>query len=78
MEQTAPDSTQLVETRELLAGGGGGVGSSSGSPNQTGKQSRGSWFAVELTSDAYHGGLIVRLINGRLRVRSRHEHFNGR
>jgi len=66
-----------METGELLAGGGGGGGSSSGSPNQTGKQSGGSWFEVELTSDAYHGGLIVRLINGRLRIRSRHEHFNG-
>ena len=51
-------------------------GISSGYPNQISEQSRGGWFEGELTSDANHSGLVVRLINRRLRVKSQHEHVN--
>ena len=68
-----------LEVREVLTAlkvlAGGGV--SSGSPNQTGQQGRGGWFEVELTSNSYHGGLVVRLVSGRLGIQSQHEHVNG-
>jgi len=79
-----PPSVSLLES---LVGLGGavelkmremvltGVGISSGSPNQTGEQSRGGWFEDELTSDANHGDLIVLLLI-RLHVQSQHEHVN--
>ena len=48
---------------------------SSGSPNQTGEQIR-DWLEVKLTSKAYHGGLVVRLVNGRLCVQCQHEYVD--
>jgi len=65
-----------VSLLESFVGPSGAVEIASGSPNQTGEQSRGSWFEDELTSDANHSGLVVRLINGRLSVQSQHEHVN--
>jgi len=67
-----PGGEAELEMREVLTDDG----SFSGSPSQTGEQSRGDWFEDELTSDADHGGLVVRFINGRLRVQSQHEHVN--
>ena len=67
-----PGGEVELEMREVLTGDG----ISSGSPNQTGEQSRGGRFKDELTPGAHHGGLVVRLINGRLRVRSQHEYVN--
>ena len=68
----------LLEVWEVLAAlkvvAGSGI--SSGSPSQTSKQSRGGWFEVELTSDSYHGGLVVRLVSGRLCIQSQHQHAN--
>jgi len=59
---------------EIVVGSPAGV--SSGSPNQTGKQNRGGWFGVELTSDAHQGCLVVRLIGGRLRIRCQNGDVN--
>jgi len=52
---------------------GGGV--SSGSPNRT-DEKRGGQFEAELTSDAYHGGFVVRFINGPLGAQCQHKHVN--
>jgi len=67
-----PSGAVRIEMKDALTGGG----ISSGSPNQTGEQSKEDWFEGELTSDANHSGLVIRLINGRLRVKSQHEHVN--
>ena len=84
----APTRVPLsVSLLESLVGPGGAVeleieevltddGISSGYPNQISEQSMGGWFEDELTSDANHSGLVVRLINRRLRVKSQHEHVN--
>ena len=66
-----PGEAVELEMREVLTDDG----ISSGSPNQVGERSGGGWLKDELTSDANHDGLVVRIIT-RLRAQFQHEHVN--